>query len=278
MPLSTNRDWEAWNRKLHFYLGLYFLFFLWLFTFSGLLLNHSNWQFAEFSPQRTETSFERSVQLSTSDSNVDQAMDIMRQLELTGEIDWPNQEPVPGQLNFAVNRPGNQNRVSVDFAQNRATVQNIRINSWGLMRALHSFSGTPRNSPTATGDWVLTTVWVVAMDALSVRVLLMVFSSYYMWYHLKQKRSLGIVSLATGVLSCGVFVIGLSLARIAPPDLAPEQRREPLLERDHRYPQEKQEASHQAELHVPGWSQRLGQQVAVDVERVKGSRSQADIT
>ncbi len=210
MPLSTNRDWEAWNRKLHFYLGLYFLFFLWLFAFTGLLLNHSNWQFAQFWPERVETSFERSVQLSTSDSNIEQATDIMRQLELTGEIDWPTQAPVPGQLNFAVNRPGTLNRVSVDLAQNRATVQNIRINSWGVMRALHSFSGTRRNSPTASRDWVLTTVWVVAMDALSVGILLMVFSSYYMWFRLKQKRSLGWLSLGTGVISCGLFVVGLA--------------------------------------------------------------------
>lgn len=109
-----------------------------------------------------------------------------------------------------MNRPGTLNRVSVDLAQNRATVQNIRINSWGVMRALHSFSGTRRNSPTASRDWVLTTVWVVAMDALSVGILLMVFSSYYMWYRLKQKRSLGWVSLGTGVISCGLFVVGLA--------------------------------------------------------------------
>jgi len=31
---------EAWNRRLHYYLGLYFLLFLWLFSFTGLLLNH----------------------------------------------------------------------------------------------------------------------------------------------------------------------------------------------------------------------------------------------
>ena len=29
------------NRKGHYYLGLYFLLFLWLFALTGLLLNHS---------------------------------------------------------------------------------------------------------------------------------------------------------------------------------------------------------------------------------------------
>ena len=30
----------VWNRRVHFYLGLYLLFFTWLFAFTGLLLNH----------------------------------------------------------------------------------------------------------------------------------------------------------------------------------------------------------------------------------------------
>ncbi len=34
---------EIWNRKLHYYLGLYFLFFLWLFPFTRLLMKPSSW-------------------------------------------------------------------------------------------------------------------------------------------------------------------------------------------------------------------------------------------
>ena len=45
---SRSRDrFERWNRKLHFYAGLFLLFFTWLFAFSGLLLNHPTWTFAE---------------------------------------------------------------------------------------------------------------------------------------------------------------------------------------------------------------------------------------
>ena len=43
---------EAWNRRLHFYLGLYLLFFIWLFALTGLLLNHPKWSFADFWPMR----------------------------------------------------------------------------------------------------------------------------------------------------------------------------------------------------------------------------------
>ena len=38
---------ERWNRKLHFYAGLFLLLFIWLFAVSGLILNHPKWTFAE---------------------------------------------------------------------------------------------------------------------------------------------------------------------------------------------------------------------------------------
>ena len=42
----------VWNRRVHYYLGLFLLFFIWLFAFTGLLLNHPRWQFAQFWPNR----------------------------------------------------------------------------------------------------------------------------------------------------------------------------------------------------------------------------------
>ena len=51
----------VWNRRLHYYLGLYLLFFTWLFVLSGLLLNHPKWQFAEFWPNRVQTTEEYEI-------------------------------------------------------------------------------------------------------------------------------------------------------------------------------------------------------------------------
>lgn len=59
--LSPNVGLARWNRKLHFYAGLLLLFFLWLFTFTGLLLNHPSWSFAESWNNRRETNFERRI-------------------------------------------------------------------------------------------------------------------------------------------------------------------------------------------------------------------------
>ena len=63
-PSPHPRFWaglERWNRKLHFYSGLFLLFFLWLFAFSGLLLNHPAWTFHEHWKNRKETSYERAM-------------------------------------------------------------------------------------------------------------------------------------------------------------------------------------------------------------------------
>ena len=91
----------------------------------------------------------------------------MRQLDLTGEIDWPPRQPGTGRLEFNVNRPGKMNRVSVDLAVNRASVQNIEINARGVMHVLHTFSGTRASNPEAKRDWSLATLWMVVMDALA---------------------------------------------------------------------------------------------------------------
>ena len=209
-PMATL---ETLNRKLHYYLGLYFLFFLWLFSFTGLLLNHPQWRFGEFWPQRQETQFEKAIEPTSATNDLERAKDLMRQLDVTGEIDWPDRKQEPGRLDFNVNRPGRMNRISVDFVQRRASVQQIEINSWGVMNVLHTFSGTRANNPRSKRDWVLTTVWVVAMDALAAGLLLMVLSSYYMWYRLKQKRRLGLIALTVGALSCVFFAAGLAWLR-----------------------------------------------------------------
>ncbi len=201
---------EIANRSLHYYLGLYFLFFLWLFSFTGLLLNHPQWRFGEFWSLRKETRLEKVIEPTSATNDVDRAKDVMRQLNLAGEIDWPDRQLDTGRLDFNVNRPGRMNRIRVDFVQRRAAVQQIDINSWGVMNALHTFSGTRTNNPKTQRDWALTTVWVVVMDALAAGLLLMVLSSYYMWYRLRQKRRWGLIALTAGALSCGFFTTGLT--------------------------------------------------------------------
>jgi len=200
---------EIWNRKLHYYLGLYFLFFLWLFAFSGLLLNHSSWRFAEFWPNRKVSTLERPIQPPPAAGDSEQARDLMRQLGIQGEIEWTTPRSDPGRLDFRASRPGRNAQIRADFKQGRVTVEIVEVNVWGLMRALHTFTGVRRHDARNQRDWILTTVWAFSMDAVAVGIILMVFSSFYMSWVLKPKRILGLAALGTGILICGLFVFGL---------------------------------------------------------------------
>src|SRR4051812_30407058 len=102
---------EKWNRKLHFYLGLYFLLFLWLFSLTGLLLNHGQWRISAAANERKETRYQRTIDLPGGATDLDRVRDVMRQLSLQGEIDLPVVQQDPGHLAFNVSRPRDASQV-----------------------------------------------------------------------------------------------------------------------------------------------------------------------
>lgn len=200
---------KRWNRRLHYYLGLYLLFFVWLFAFTGLLLNHSQWKFAEFWDGRRETPDEGDILAPPPGDDLAQARDLMRQLGIRGEIDWTITGNDAGRFEFRVSRPGHIVEIKADLARLKAAVKRIDLNAWGVMRILHTFTGVRLEDARNRRDWVLTSVWAWTMDAVAAGLILMVLSSGYMWYELPQKRRLGIVVLGLGCLSCGLFCVGL---------------------------------------------------------------------
>jgi hypothetical protein len=105
---------ELWNRRMHFYLGLFFLLFLWLFSLTGLLLNHGRWALAQAANQRRETRYEQHIHPPAGTSELERARDLMQQLGLVGEIDLPAAPQQPGRLEFNVGRPTEASQVRVD--------------------------------------------------------------------------------------------------------------------------------------------------------------------
>lgn len=185
MPSSGQaaRIFAIWNRKGHYCLGLCLRFFLWLFCFTGIILNHPQWTFAEFWPQRIQTNYTRAIQPAAPDAgDLAQAQDIMRQLG-----------------------------VDISVAQNTATVQQLQSSAWGISRLLHTFTGVRFNDDRHnTRDWTLTVIWAYSMDALALGLILMVLSNFYLWWGLPpQRRILGWIALSLGPLACGFFVAGL---------------------------------------------------------------------
>ena len=199
--------WDVWNRRLHFYLGLYFLFFIWLFSLSGLLLNHGQWAASLGANERRETRSERALAPLAGGSDTAQAREVMRALNLTGEINWPPSQP-PGVLAFVVSRPPDATDVRVDLAESRASIRHFENTGMATFRIFHTFGGS-RYTDTARRDWLVTTIWVVAMDALSVGLVVMVLGSYYLWWRLTKTRTLGLLALSAGAAACATFVAGL---------------------------------------------------------------------
>ena len=206
---STTDVFLVWNRRLHYFLGLYLLFFCWLFVFTGLLLNHSRWQFAQFWPNRVQTTTEHQFRVPLATTDLERARELMQQLDIAGEIQWPAVQPANAPFAFQVNRPGQVIEVKADLKSGRATLQRNDMNAWGVMQVLHTFTGVRAADTRNARDWTLTTVWALSMDAVAAGLIILVFSSYIMWYRLKAKRRGGIVALLLGFVSCGVFVAGL---------------------------------------------------------------------
>jgi hypothetical protein len=223
MPSSTEQDlpgrpasprqfgdvFELWNRRLHYYLGLYLLFFVWLFSFTGLLLNHLQWKFAEFWDSRLQSAFEHDIVAPAPAGDLAQARDIMRQLGIRGEIDWTTTRGNSQRFDFRVSRPGHMFDIKTDLALNKASIHRTDLNAWGVIRILHTFTGVRLDDTRNKRDWAITSVWAWTMDAVAVGLVLMVLSSFYMWYRLRQKRLLGAIVLLSGFLSCGLFCVGL---------------------------------------------------------------------
>ena len=116
-PDVRRRGWgatlEIWNEKLHYDFGLYLLLFIWLFSFTGLVLNHQ-WEIHNFWAKRQESTVTAKVQPIAVDSNNLRAQDLMRQLSLRGELSFADSPPPPGEFAFRVNKPGLLTDVHVD--------------------------------------------------------------------------------------------------------------------------------------------------------------------
>jgi hypothetical protein len=209
LPLNRLSTFESWNRRIHYFLGLYLLLFIWLFCFTGLLLNHPGWAFADFWPGRTQNTMELAIRRPPPGNDLDQARNILRQLGISGEIEWTAERENSGRFDFRVSRPGHMVDIRSDLGNGRATVQTIDVNAWGVMRILHTFTGVRSTDQRNDRDWILTKMWSLAMDATAAGLILMVLGGLYMWWRSVVKRSLGLLALGSGCVLCAFFVIGL---------------------------------------------------------------------
>jgi hypothetical protein len=202
---------ERWNRKLHFYSGLFLIVFLWLFAFTGLLLNHPNWTFHESWRNRHETKYQLPIVAPGAGltGDLDQARDLMRQMRIDGEILWTTTRSDGAPFVFQVRTPRHFYFISADVAHGQADIRHAAVNAWGIAKILHTFTGNLASDPRNRRDWALTAVWAYSMDFVAAGLIFMVLSSLYLWLKQPQKLLPGAISLALGSLLCGLFCVGL---------------------------------------------------------------------
>ena len=199
---------KKWNRRIHIWLGLYMLLFLWLLSVSGLFMNHPGW----FNAQPLRTLVEQTVIMPEAGTDLEKATDIMDQLGISGEVLIRGNAP-EGQFNFTCVRPNLRQFVSVDLATFNATLELVDLHLVGTLGDLHTFTGVrsiyrERNS---IRDWLPTRIWSFGMDAVAIGVILMVLTSLYMgWQRLKAHPVGSLVSFALGAILTVYFIWGLA--------------------------------------------------------------------
>src|SRR5262249_41730951 len=148
-----------------------------------------------FWSNRRQSSYECDLAVPGPGGDLGQARAIMGQLGIVGEILWTTTRTDPDLFEFQVRRPGHFFFIKADLARKRVAVQQSDVNLWGVMRALHAFTGVQMDDPRNSRDWALTTVWAYSMDAIAAGIIFMVLSSLLMWFKLAQKRTFGAVVL-----------------------------------------------------------------------------------
>jgi len=123
--------------------------------------------------------------------------------ELTGVRDLEKEN----QFRFEVNTPGEVVRVKVNSDTGETEIRRKTSGTYGMLNQLHIFNGMQRfDKEKETLTWFATTLWFIAMDALAVALILMVFFGFYMWIQ-TQKLAGGITSLLLGTLFAVLFLV-----------------------------------------------------------------------
>ncbi len=190
-------------------LGLYLLLFVWLFSISGMVLNHGKWPFADFWLARAEQTSLQPITRPAATGDLAIAQDLMRQLGISGEVNRTERNVAGDEFSFQVIRPGRTTDVDANLAGGSAGLKDVRVNAWGIMSSLHHFTGVSMDDPDRGRDWWLTRVWSLAMDAVAFGLIILVASGLYLWWRLEKRRARGLAILTFGTISCVFFLFGL---------------------------------------------------------------------
>lgn len=196
-----------WNRKIHIYLGLYFLFFTWLFGFSGLLLNH-HWEFAKFWENRKEIKYHKTIQISTERERFALVYEITNKINLNGSVINPRFSNDSILLNFVIAKPGTRYDLQANLNDGKIMITEVKFNTWGIMRALHAVRNPTLKEQSERYHTVIASIWSISIDIMSVSFIVICLGGWYMYLQVARRRFyLGLVSIVSGFILCIYFLL-----------------------------------------------------------------------
>lgn len=192
--------------KCHVYLGLFFLVEIWLFSLTGLFLNHPQWRVNDYRQNSPWVDSVAPIVPVERGGPVQKAENYCRQWQLEGELLSVREQAEQGVFRFDVHRPGEVARVVVDLNQREARLSRRNTGGYGTLNGLHIFGKMKRFDPGKEGiTWWATRVWVASMDGLALGFLCLVFTGLYLWLQTKKIVG-GAISLLAGTL-VGLFFL-----------------------------------------------------------------------
>ena len=191
------------NRKIHIHVGLCLLFFIWLFSFTGLLLNHNGWKFASFWDERKEITYNFTLPVSMRDASLQESA-IMDFLKITGEVQ--EQKRFDQTLSFRVMSPGDIMDINVNWTTGEGKEKRMKFNMWGKLRTMHTFNGMHNERPAQTPNWWITGIWRFTMDVIAIGFIVMTLSSWIMWYKIRKEYPWGYVIMIGAIVLICYFV------------------------------------------------------------------------
>jgi hypothetical protein len=195
------KHFHSKTRDLHLYAGLFLCPFVLLFAFSTFLLNH---------PSRSPSAKpepKRSVSMDVpagEPGSIPHAREILRQIGVTGEMDYVRHNAKAERLFIPVSRPGVTTRVDVDLRAKTATIEREERGLGEALNYLHKMPG-PHNVK-FRGNWIYMSWWAVTADAAVYGILFLTASGLYLWWKLKAERTVGWVLVGGGAATVALLV------------------------------------------------------------------------
>ena len=206
---KQKKGWLKWNLKIHIYIGLFLLFFTWLFGISGLLLNH-HWEFASFWEERKEISYDKTIQISEEREQFALVNEIKNKLNLNGSISNLSFSNDSILLNFIISKPGTRYDIKANLHDGNILISEMKFNKWGIMRALHTLRNPTSKEMDVKQQAAMATIWGVSVDVLSVSLIVLCLGGWILLLQVRGKRFyLGLISIGCGLTLCILFLLFL---------------------------------------------------------------------